>query len=116
MRVWLGVACLFFLGGLQAKEWLIDVRSPEEFASYHVPGAINIEYQQVVSGLQALGVSKQEPVHLYCRSGRRAELARESLQQAGYQRVNNLGSVAAAKAHQESSKAQDSTQQIEAKE
>ncbi len=118
MRFKLGliVACLLTALPLEAKEWLIDVRTPEEFASGHVSGAVNIEYQQIVSAAQALGVAKQDAVHLYCRSGRRAELARESLQQAGYQRVDNLGSLAAAKAHQKSGKEHDSTQKIESKE
>ena len=92
------VACLLSALPLEAKEWLIDVRTPEEFTTEHVPGAVNVEYQQIVSGVKALGVAKQDTVHLYCRSGRRAELARESLVNAGYQKVSNLGSLAAAKA------------------
>ncbi len=83
-----------------AKEWLIDVRTPEEFAAGHADGALNIEYQNIVTGVQALGVQKQEPVRVYCRSGRRSGIAQESLKEAGYMWVENLGSLEQAKAWQ----------------
>ena len=104
MRFKLGliVACLLTALPLEAKEWLIDVRTPEEFATEHVSGALNIEYQQIVSGLQLLPGSKHDLVRLYCRSGRRAGLAREALLQAGYPQVENLGSLAEAEAWQAS--------------
>ena len=91
----LGAALLASLS-VQAKEWLIDVRTAEEFSAEHVAGAKNIEYQQIVPAVAKLGIGKQEPIQLYCRSGRRAEVARQALLQNGFQRVTNLGSVAAA--------------------
>lgn len=83
---------------LQAKTWLIDVRTAQEYASEHASGAVNIEYQQILDGMVALGVKKSDELLLYCRSGRRAGLAQEALRQQGYQQVTNLGSLEQAKA------------------
>lgn len=98
MATWLLASCWFCALPLQAKTWLIDVRTPQEYASEHVSGAVNIEYQQILSGTAALGVKKSDTVRLYCRSGRRAGLAQEALQQQGYQQVENLGSLEQANA------------------
>lgn len=75
------------------------MRTAEEFSAEHVAGAKNIEYQQIVPEVAKVGIGKQEPIKLYCRSGRRAEIARQALLQQGYRQVTNLGSVAAAQAY-----------------
>lgn len=98
MTRWLLAVCCCCAMPLQAKEWLIDVRTPAEYASGHLDGAINIEYQQIVAKAVALGIHKDEPVRLYCRSGRRAALAQTALQQQGYQQVEDLGSLEQASA------------------
>jgi rhodanese-related sulfurtransferase len=66
-----------------AALYVLDVRTPEEFASGHVPGAVNIPYDQVVSRLAE--IPKDKEVVLYCRSGRRAGLAAVELEKAGYE-------------------------------
>ena len=96
MRTLLLSAALWMSRGVQAKEWLIDVRTADEFSASHAVGATNIEFQQIVSGVAKLGIAKQEPIRLYCRSGRRAESARQALLAQGYQQVVNLGSLAQA--------------------
>jgi rhodanese-related sulfurtransferase len=65
-----------------AALYVLDVRTPEEFASGHVPGAVNIPYDQVASRLAE--IPKDKEVVLYCRSGRRAGLAASELENAGY--------------------------------
>ncbi|NCB61250.1 MAG: rhodanese-like domain-containing protein [Gammaproteobacteria bacterium] len=82
---------------VSAKEWLIDVRTAAEYTIEHADGATNIEYQQIVTGAQLAGIEKQDTVRLYCRSGRRAEIAKALLMQNGYQKVENLGSLQEAK-------------------
>ncbi len=57
--------------GRQAQ--LIDVRSATEFASGHLPGAINIPLEQVE--LRTADLSTTEPVVLVCEAGTRARLA-----------------------------------------
>jgi len=67
---------------------VIDVRSPEEFAQGHVPGAVNIPQDQVASRLAE--VPKDKDVVLYCRSGRRTALAADVLSANGYTRLSHL--------------------------
>ena len=71
---------------LQVKKdpalFVLDVRSPEEFATGHVPGAVNVPYDHVASRLAE--IPKDKDVVLYCRSGRRAALAADVLEQNGY--------------------------------
>ncbi len=102
LRTLLLAGALLTCLSVQAREWLIDVRTAEEFSVEHVSGAKNIEFQQIVPEVSKLGIGKQESIQLYCRSGRRAESARQALLQEGYQHVTNLGSLAEAKARQQS--------------
>jgi hydroxyacylglutathione hydrolase len=63
----------------------LDVRTPEEYAAGHVPGAVNIPHDQVADRLAE--VPKDKDVVLYCRSGRRSALAGEVLAGKGYTRL-----------------------------
>jgi phage shock protein E len=77
---------------MQAKKdpslLLLDVRTPEEFAAGHIPGAVNIPYDQVAARLSA--IPKNDEVVLYCHSGRRAGLAAEVLAANGYTKLAHL--------------------------
>ena len=75
----------------KAKGVWIDVRSAEEFNSGHLQDAVNIPHDKIVEGVKALGSAKDEPINLYCRSGRRAEVALTELKNAGYTNVTNHG-------------------------
>ena len=48
IRTWLLIGALLSSLNVSAKEWLIDVRTAEEYSAEHVPGATHIDYQQVV--------------------------------------------------------------------
>jgi len=74
--------------GGDAAPFVLDVRTPDEFASGYVPGAVNIPHDQLASRLGE--VPKDRDVVLYCRSGRRAELAGEVLARNGYTRLRHL--------------------------
>ncbi len=71
---------------------LIDVRSPEEFASGHAEGAINFDVQRLMRG-EMPDLAKNVKLKLYCRSGGRAELAKNILEQHGFSDVENLGGL-----------------------
>jgi len=71
---------------------LVDVRSPEEFAEEHIPGAQNIPVNELDGKLASL--SKDKPVVVYCQAGGRATVAAQHLSAAGFQ-VHNLGGIAA---------------------
>ena len=57
---------------------LVDVRSATEFASGHIPGAINIPLEQVE--LRTADLEPHTPIVLVCQAGTRARLAAELLQ------------------------------------
>jgi phage shock protein E len=74
---------------------LIDVRSLGEYAGGHIEGALNIPVEAIAGGnLGALaGVPQDTPVRVYCRSGARAEYARQALAASGFADVENLGGL-----------------------
>lgn len=70
---------------------LLDVRTPEEFAEGHIPQALNIPYDALAGRIGELGIEDRErEIVVYCRSGRRAAEAEETLRRAGYQGVRHL--------------------------
>lgn len=76
---------------------VIDVRSPEEFRSSKVPGAINLPLGEVRDKISARVKDKQQPLLVHCLSGGRSAIAKQQLQTMGYQNVFNLGSLARAR-------------------
>lgn len=62
--------------------FLLDVRTPEEFAEGHVPGARNIPVAEIEA--RAAEVPKDRPVVVYCRSGARVKRANAILRERGY--------------------------------
>ena len=97
MRLVIVLLTVLLLGACASKPiepaetlWL-DVRSAEEFAAGHLPGAINIPHTEVVQGIAALKLDKSRNIALYCGSGRRAGIAIEALQQQGYTNLTNQG-------------------------
>lgn len=70
---------------------LFDVRTPEEYAEGHIPGARNIPVQDLGSRMGE--VPKTGRVVVYCRSGNRSGRAQAMLEAAGYQDVVNFGAV-----------------------
>jgi rhodanese-related sulfurtransferase len=69
---------------------VLDVRTPAEFAAGHVPGARNIPHDLLQSSIESLSDLRGKHVVLYCRSGRRTQLAAEVLSQAGFKRLAHL--------------------------
>jgi phage shock protein E len=75
---------------------IIDVRTPAEFAAGHIDGAVNIPYEGIAQGIGALkDLSKDSAILLYCQSGRRAGVAKATLEHQGYTKVINGGGIAA---------------------
>lgn len=72
---------------------IIDVRTPDEYNESHLDKAINIEYQNIVSVLEEKHISKDTPIIVYCRSGGRSGQAFESLKQAGFTHIYDLGAM-----------------------
>lgn len=74
-----------------SSEWLIlDVRSAEEYAEGHVPGAINIPHTDVAAQMSIIQTYKDKPVVVYCRSGYRAGKTADILLEADFSDVRHL--------------------------
>lgn len=71
---------------------VVDVRTPEEFASGAYPGAVNIPLSQVPDRLSEFG-AQDRPIVVYCHSGNRSSQARAILRQAGYSQIYNGGGL-----------------------
>lgn len=78
---------------LQSGGVLLDVRSPEEFASGHLRGALNIPHDRIAEEIAAAVPDKSVQVILYCRSGRRAGTALNTMKAMGYGNVSNFGGL-----------------------
>ncbi|CAN5167762.1 rhodanese-like domain-containing protein [soil metagenome] len=74
---------------------VIDVRSPGEYESGHVRGALNLPLDRFAQDIGRLAPDKSVPVMLYCLSGGRSGGACRLMQQLGYQQVINGGSAGA---------------------
>lgn len=76
---------------------LIDVRSPEEYHSEHIKGAININYTTIKNNHSVIekltNQDKRKSIVLYCRSGRRSGIAKKELEELGYTNVVNHGGI-----------------------
>ena len=78
---------------IEHEALIVDVRTPEEFADGHYPGAINIPHETILDGLNQLGVTADISVILYCRSGNRSGQAEQVLQQKGFTEARNAGGL-----------------------
>lgn len=67
---------------------LLDVRTPEEYRSGHIPGAVNLPLDR----LQDLDLPQEHPVFAYCLSGARSAQACAWMKRQGCEAVN-LGGI-----------------------
>ena len=81
-----------------AETYLIDVRSPAEYAEAHADGAVNIPVDEVSQKISEITQDHDADIYVYCRSGRRAGVAQQVLNGMGYRKVTNLGTLADAEA------------------
>lgn len=75
---------------------ILDVRTPDEFASGHVPRAVNIPHDQLAARLGEIESFRSAPVVVYCERGGRAGKAASVLADAGFSKLHHLtGDMAA---------------------
>ena len=75
------------------KGILVDVRREGEYAGLHIPGALNIPNDSIAAGKPAELPDPNAEIMLYCRTGRRAEEAKQKLAEMGYTHVRNAGGI-----------------------
>lgn len=71
------------------EAFLVDVRTPDEFASGSVKGAVNIPLDKISFNLSKFKNKKN--IVVFCRSGNRSGQAKQILEKSGIQHVTNGG-------------------------
>lgn len=77
-----------FKAAIAAGDQLIDVRTPQEYAQGHIPGALNIPIDQLPAKVGS--IDKNKPVAVYCATGARSLNAKQFLAAQGHKDVINL--------------------------
>ncbi|MFZ6751220.1 rhodanese-like domain-containing protein [Undibacterium sp. Ren11W] len=72
---------------------LIDVRSPGEYASGYIEGAISLPLDSIANSISTVVSDKAANIIVYCRSGARSSSAKNILAAQGYLNVSNGGGV-----------------------
>ena len=72
------------------KNVLLDVRTPEEFAEGHVHGAINIDVKNDNFTDEISKLDTKKNYYIYCKSGVRAKLATDKMQEKGFKNAVNF--------------------------
>lgn len=71
---------------------ILDVRSEDEWRAGHVSGAIHFSLDKLMTG-EMPDIKKEANIITYCRSGSRSEMARHLLENKGFSKVTNGGSL-----------------------
>ena len=72
------------------KTILLDVRSPEEFAKGHIPGAVNADINAPDFAVKATQLDKKATILVNCHAGSRGAIASAELSKLGFRTVCNL--------------------------
>lgn len=78
----------------EAGDYLLDVRTQEEWDDYHIPGTTLITLDELESRVDE--VPRDQNVVVVCRSGNRSQVGRDILLRAGFEQVTSMaGGVSA---------------------
>lgn len=90
------------VSGEEAKELvknkeaiLVDVRTKEEYDAGHVEGAILLPVDEITSLIEKEIPDKDTGIIVYCRSGRRSNIAANALKDMGYTKLYDMGPISA---------------------
>ncbi|MCQ2593451.1 MAG: rhodanese-like domain-containing protein [Treponema sp.] len=73
---------------------LLDVRTPEEYAGGHIPGALQLTNETFTKqDAENLLKNKAQTIYVYCRSGRRSKQSSQKLIDFGYTNVIEIGGI-----------------------
>lgn len=83
---------VIFAEQIPKDEWprmmVIDARDPAQFAKGHIPGAVNMDWRQVLA--KRSSIPKNKPVLIYCNTGSLSAQAGFALRVAGWDNVKIL--------------------------
>jgi rhodanese-related sulfurtransferase len=69
---------------------ILDVRTPDEFAAGHIPGAVNAPLSELADRLVGLKLSPTQEIVVHCQHSGRAAKAESMLLKSGYTNVRDL--------------------------
>lgn len=69
---------------------LIDVRTAQEFASGHIPTAVNIDIMDQAFAEEIAKLPREKTYHVVCRSGNRSGSACGYMESIGFKDVINI--------------------------
>ncbi len=72
---------------------LLDVRTQEEFAEGHIPGAICIPNDGLAGATATKLPNKEQLIFVYCHSGMRSMMAANYLASQGYTNIVECGGI-----------------------
>lgn len=72
---------------------ILDVRTPGEYGSGHIPGAVNVPNETIGPEAPAALPDKGQLILVYCRSGNRSVQAARKLARLGYTNVVDFGGI-----------------------
>jgi phage shock protein E len=72
---------------------IVDVRTQEEYDEVHIAGSILIPDTSIEKLAPGLLTDKNATILVYCRSGRRSEIASKKLIEMGYLKVYDFGGI-----------------------
>ena len=83
-------AATFESGFQKEKGMLMDVRTPDEFASGAITGAVNFNYRAADFKEKVSQLDKKQPIYVYCLSGGRSGDAAKWMRTIGFEKVYEL--------------------------
>lgn len=69
---------------------ILDVRTPDEFAAGHLPGAVNLDFQSAGFAADLGSLDRAVPYLMYCRSGNRSAQVRQMMSDLGFTEVYEI--------------------------
>ena len=78
-----------------ADYYVLDVRTPAEYAEGHIPNVLHIDVQSPAFPEKVAELAKDKPYLVYCRSGARSAAASKYMTSLGYDATNVKGGILA---------------------
>ena len=72
---------------------ILDVRTKEEFAEGHIPGAICVPNETISDEMPEELPEQEQLILVYCRSGNRSKQASKKLAELGYTNIKEFGGI-----------------------
>lgn len=78
---------------IQKGDIVIDLRSNTEFTKNHIPGSVNMKYENILSSIKKYTNDKSKKILLFCSSGIKSKIAYNLLTSFGYTNVIDIGKI-----------------------